>query len=188
MIAAGVVAVAYFAGEQGLEALLTISTRQQTIDERLEISRNAWRLFLDYPGFGAGIGSFYEQHDIIVHNSALWFLAEFGAVGFTVFAGFVCWFLVKGVATYRHAGPERQPLVAGLVAAHLAMMGFSLGIEALYQRFWWLVMAALSSACALTARRERVPEREVAAEDNSLALPLQEPTGETTGKTLRGMS
>src|SRR5207247_8110128 len=92
---------------------------------------------------------FVEEHNQIVHNTALWFLAEFGLVGAIVFVGFVSGFLASAVATYRRVTPDRRPLLTGLVAAHLAMIGFSLGVEALYQRWWWLVMALLASAHAL---------------------------------------
>ncbi len=157
MAAVGVAAVAYSAGEEGFESLLATSSRRDTIDERLEINRNALQMFLEHPGFGAGIGSYYEEYDIIVHNSALWFLAEFGAVGgFTAFAGFALWFLVTGVQVYRRVGAGRQPLVVGLVAAHLAMMGFSLGVEAFYQRYWWLVLAALGSAATVAGSARRL--------------------------------
>jgi hypothetical protein len=43
-------------------------------------------------------------------------------------------------------------LVLGLMAAHVGMLGLSLGIEALYQRHWWMVMAFLGSAYAITRK------------------------------------
>ncbi len=152
MAAVGVVAVAYSAGEEGFDSMLEISGRQNTIEERVEINRNALHMFLDHPGFGAGLGAFAEEHDIIVHNTAMWFLAEFGAVGFVGFAGFISWFLLKGAAAYRRAGADERPLVAGLIAAHLAMMGLSMGVEALFQRWWWFVLALLGAANALAVR------------------------------------
>jgi O-antigen ligase len=152
MVGVGVAAVAYFAGDGGFDSIVEVSGRQGTIEERVVIARDALQMFADHPGFGAGIGAFYEEHDIVVHNSALWFLAEFGAVGFTVFAGFAGWFLVTGVAAYRRVAPGQRSLVAGLLAAHLAMMGFSLGVEAFYQRSWWLVMAMIGAVAALAAR------------------------------------
>ena len=155
MIAAGLAAVAYSVGPDGFEEMLTISSRQNTIDERVEISRNAVEMFLQHPWLGGGIGAIYDEHGIIVHNSALWFLAEFGAVGFAIFAAFIGWFCVKGFAAYRSVAARRRPLVAGLLAAHLAMMGFSLGVEALYQRYWWLVMGLLAAAYVLAVRDDQ---------------------------------
>src|ERR1700686_1969544 len=144
-------------GPDGFEEMLSISSRQHTIDERVEISRNALQMFFDHPALGGGIGAFYDEHDIIVHNSALWFLAEFGIVGLAIFAGFIGWFCVKGIAGYRRAEVGQRPLFAGLLAAHLAMIGFSLGVEALYQRHWWLVMGLLASAYALATREAGEP-------------------------------
>ena len=131
---------------------MTVSARQNTIDERIELSENALRLFARYPLLGGGIGAFVEEHDQIIHNTALWFLAEFGLVGVIVLIGFLCSFLVNAWAAYRLAQPRRRALLAGLVAAHLAMIAFSLGVEALYQRWWWLVMALLASAHTLALR------------------------------------
>ena len=148
----GIGMMAYFAGAENFDALLTVSARQNTIDERIELSENALRLFARYPLLGGGIGAFVEEHDQIIHNTALWFLAEFGLVGVIVLIGFLCSFLVNAWAAYRVAEPHRRALLAGLVAAHLAMIGFSLGVEALYQRWWWLVMALLASAHTLALR------------------------------------
>jgi hypothetical protein len=162
MLGTGLVAVTYSMSSSGFETMLTISSRQNTIDDRVEINQNAWQMFRDNPIFGGGIGNFYERHNIIVHNSAMWFLAEFGIVGFMVFAGFIGWFCFKGISAYRVAGARQRPIVAGLMAAHLAMMGFSLGVEALYQRYWWLVMGLLASAYTL-AIRDAVPVEETTA-------------------------
>ena len=148
-VVVGVAATAYLAGPEEFDALFTVSTRQNTIDERVEISENALRMFARYPLMGGGIGAFVEEHDIIVHNTALWFLAEFGLVGALILIGFLGSFLASAWAAYHRVGPDRRPLIVGLVAAHLAMIGFSLGVEALYQRWWWFVMALLASAHTL---------------------------------------
>jgi len=77
---------------------------------------------------------------------------EFGLVGFVIFTGFISWFGINGVLAYRRVEAPERALVAGLIAAHLAMIGFSLGIEASFQRSWWLVMGLLAASCALADR------------------------------------
>lgn len=164
LMAVGLAAVAYSMGSDGFDEMLTISSRQNTIDERIEINRNAWQMFVDHPWLGGGLGTFYEEHDIIVHNSAMWFLAEFGGVGFVIFAGFMAWFCVKGFAAYRGASTGHRPVIGALIGGHLAMIGFSLGVEALYQRYWWLVMGLLASAYGLALRDARATATEETSE------------------------
>ena len=47
-----------------------------------------------------------------------------------------------------------KPLILGLILAHVVMLGFSLGIEALYQRHWWLVMALIGSGYVLVKQQK----------------------------------
>jgi putative inorganic carbon (hco3(-)) transporter len=158
MIAAGLAAVAYSMGPEGFEEMLMVSSRQNTFDERVEINHNAWQMFLEHPWFGGGIGAFVEEHNILVHNSSMWFLAEFGGVGFAIFAGFMTWFGLKGLAAFRMASAGHRPLIAGLIASHLAMIGFSMGVEATYQRYWWLTMGLLAAAYTLALRDAKATE------------------------------
>jgi hypothetical protein len=75
-----------------------------------------------------------------------WFLADFGLIGLVVFLGLCAWVLWRAVVvapTARSLG--RSGLVRGLVLSHIAMAGLSIGIEAFYQRHWWLVMGAIAA-------------------------------------------
>jgi O-antigen ligase len=114
-------------------------------------------MFLSHPLLGAGLGSFLRDNEVQVHNTFFWFLAEMGVAGAIVFVGFVMAFLLRGAKAYRLAAPEYRGLLGGLLLAHLSMMGFSLGIEAFYQRYWWVIMALISAAHATARRRPRVP-------------------------------
>jgi O-antigen ligase len=155
LAAASLAGVYALAGPDYFDQLLTLSERQDTLDERIVLGRMGLQMFEDHPLFGAGIGTFIEEADPTgFHNTALWFLAEFGLVGLVVFVGFAAWFVVKGVAAYRRAGAGERPVVAGLLGGHLAMIGISMGNEALYQRHWWLVMALIALAY-MAARRHR---------------------------------
>lgn len=132
--------------------LLPLALRPEQITGRLDIIHAAVALFRAHPVFGAGLGSFLQQNGVQVHNSLLWILAELGVVGAVVFVGFVTWFVFRGLRAYRRVGAGYRELVAGLLMAHLAMIGFSMGIDAFYQRYWWVVMAMLSASYTASRR------------------------------------
>lgn len=150
--AIGIAAVLIFFRSYFMHELLPLILRPDQIAGRLDIIHAAVASFLSHPVFGTGVGSFLHQHRVQVHNSFLWTLAELGVVGAVVFVGFVTWFVPRGLRAYRLAGPGYRELVAGLLMAHLAMIGFSLGIEAFYQRYWWVVMAMLSASYTASMR------------------------------------
>jgi O-antigen ligase len=137
----------YFATE-----LAPLITRTSQVSARWDILAKATDMFLAHPVFGAGLGSFLRDYQVQIHNTFFWFLAEMGIVGATVFVGFVVAFFLRGLKAYKLSDPEHRGLVGGLLLAHLSMMGFSLGIEAFYQRHWWVIMAMLSAACAAAGK------------------------------------
>ena len=98
-----------------------------------------------------------------MHNSALWFLADFGLVGLAVFCGFLGWFFVTAWNAYQMAPDEEKPLALALLLAHTAMAGLAVGIEAFYQRHWWLVLALI----AASSRLVRCPARYLQPEHSS---------------------
>jgi hypothetical protein len=83
----------------------------------------------------------------------MWFLADFGILGLAVFLGFLGWFSIKAWCAYRLAPEREQPLVLALLLAHTAMVGVAMGIEAFYQRHWWLVFALIGASYSLAIRR-----------------------------------
>lgn len=135
-----------------------LASRPKQVQGRFDLIEAALAAFARHPVLGGGIGSFRLAQGEIAHNSAMWFLADFGAVGLLVFLGFVAWFFVKGWMAYRFAPEKEQPLVLGLLAGHAAMFGLAMGIEAFYQRHWWLVFALIASSYTLARRRmSRLP-------------------------------
>jgi hypothetical protein len=87
----------------------------------------------------------------------MWFLADFGIVGLAVLSGFLGWFFAKGWFAYRSAPASGRPLVLALLLAHAAMLGLAMGIEAFYQRHWWLVLGLIASSYSLALRRATNP-------------------------------
>lgn len=129
-----------------------MASRPKQVQGRFDLIHEALDSFVQRPIFGGGIGSFRLEHGEIAHNSAMWFLADFGAIGLSVLLAFAGWFFVKSVAAYRAAPPVEASLVLGLLLAHTAMCGLAMGIEAFYQRHWWLALALIASSYCLACR------------------------------------
>jgi hypothetical protein len=89
----------------------------------------------------------------------MWFLADFGIVGLVVVLGFLTWFFVKAWQAYCSAPVREQGLVLGLLLGHASMLGLAMGIEAFYQRPWWMIFGLIASSYCLTLGRTRVPLR-----------------------------
>ncbi|UOF88964.1 Wzz/FepE/Etk N-terminal domain-containing protein [Fodinisporobacter ferrooxydans] len=133
-------------GSRYLPVIESMSLRIKQITARMDYIYTALNRFKDHPIFGVGVGTFQDQYNWILHNTTLWFLAEFGLVGMVTFLGFILWFFYKGMSAYRIADENQKPLVFGFMLGHLSMFGLSLGIEALYQRHWWLIMGLLAAS------------------------------------------
>jgi len=142
-------------GRRFLPIFEVMAARPKQVEGRFTLIRDALAAFSRHPLFGGGIGSFRLSEGEIAHNSAMWFLADFGVAGLAVLLGFLGWFFVKGWFAYRHAPLREQPVVLAVLLAHTAMFGLAMGIEALYQRHWWLVFGLIASVYSLTLRRLR---------------------------------
>jgi putative inorganic carbon (hco3(-)) transporter len=140
-------------GNRFVPVFQEMASRPKQVQGRFDLIHDAFHAFARHPVLGGGIGSFRLGEGEIAHNSAMWFLADFGVVGLAVFLGFVGWFLAKGRFAYRFAPALAQPLVLALLLAHAAMFGLAMGIEAFYQRHWWLVLGLIASSYSLTLRR-----------------------------------
>jgi O-antigen ligase len=140
-------------GRRFLPVFEEMASRPKQVQGRFDLIHDALQAFRQHPILGGGIGGFRLSEGEIAHNSAMWFLADFGIMGLTVLLGFIGWFFYKGWRAYRSAPAREQPLVLALLLAHAGMFGLAMGIEAFYQREWWLVFALIASAYALTLRR-----------------------------------
>jgi O-antigen ligase len=130
-----------------------MASRPKQVQGRFDLVQDAFQAFSRHPLTGGGIGSFRLSEGEIAHNSAMWFLADFGILGLTALLGFVGWFFAKAWFAYRSAPSRSQPLVLALLLAHTAMFGLAMGIEAFYQRHWWLVLGLIASSYSLTLSR-----------------------------------
>lgn len=142
--------------------ILPLMLRPDQAAGRVTIITNAFHAFLVDPIFGGGVGSYLQTQDVQVHNSFFWMLADLGILGAIAFVGLMVVLTVRGYRAYRAADGEYRELVMGLFIAHLAMVGLSLGIEALYQRPWWVIMALLNATWVLNVRSKKRVEPVVA--------------------------
>lgn len=110
------------------------------------------RMWLDHPIFGAGLGAFIQEnfeHDglpLVIHNSAIWMLAEFGILGaapFFVFLAVVAW------AGWR---VWRTPRGGLLVLLALVFAVFSQVHDIAYQRPFWFALG-VAAAVPWASRR-----------------------------------
>jgi O-antigen ligase len=147
-------------GNRFLPVFEEMASRPKQVQGRFDLIHAAFQAFTRHPLLGGGIGSFRLGEGEIAHNSAMWFLADFGIVGLAVFLGFLGWFFVRGWFAYRFAPAREQPLVLALLLGHTAMFGLAMGIEAFYQRHWWLVLGLIASSYSLTLRRGHPPARD----------------------------
>jgi O-antigen ligase len=129
-----------------------MASRPKQVQDRFDLIHWALQAFVRHPFLGGGIGSFRLSNGEVAHNSAMWFLADFGIVGLAALLGFLGWFFVKGWSVYQLAPRRERPLVLALLLAHTAMTGLAMGIEAFYQRHWWMIFALIASSYCLTLR------------------------------------
>lgn len=156
-VMAFVLTMIYF-GEQFTEFMGSMASRPAQIQSRVDILVDAAHMFSENPLLGVGLGTFAEQEAIIIHNTPMWFLTEFGLFGFIIFICFIAWFVMKALHAHRMCGDSDKAFVLALLLSHVAMIGLSMGIEAFYQRHWWLIFALIASAFRILHEKEGVVE------------------------------
>jgi len=112
-------------------------------DERMLTIAGGWKLFVENPLFGAGLGAFSQLtlaadgKPLVIHSTALWLLAELGLVGFAVFAipAVYVW-----VSEWSRARSEPSAAITALCFVAFAVM--SAPADMAYQRTLWLLIGA----------------------------------------------
>ncbi len=141
-------------GMSYLKTVTAMAERPTQVEGRFTIIGDALDMFWHSPILGGGLGAFANRHGVIVHNSVLWCLAELGALGLVSACGLIFWVLVRGFSARRAtADKRRQRLIACLVFCHIFMFGLAMGIEALYQRQWWVCMGFIAGASVLVRQK-----------------------------------
>ncbi len=141
LILLAMVSVVAIFGVGYMPTMTLLVTRQSQIESRVSLISEAIPMYWESPITGIGMGVYAERMFMIIHNTPVWILTECGVFGFVVLVGFMSWFILRGIQAYRIARPGCRSLVLALIAANLSMMGLSMGIEAMYQRHWWVILA-----------------------------------------------
>jgi len=139
-------------GRRFVPVFKEMASRPKQVQERFDLIHQALEAFARHPLLGGGLGSFRLLAGEVAHNSVMWFLADFGIAGLAALLAFLAWFFFKAWFAYRFAPKTEQPLALALFLAHAAMVGVAMGIEAFYQRHWWLVLSLIASGYSLTLR------------------------------------
>ncbi|MFT5202503.1 MAG: hypothetical protein ACI9C1_001893 [Candidatus Aldehydirespiratoraceae bacterium] len=124
--------------------------RPDTVESRggfVDISVDRW---VDSRGLGMGLGVFRAETGRIVHNTSIWLVTEMSLPGLLLFLAVV---IVPASAALRLRRYDHE-LAMALLASHTAIVVASVGIEAMYQRTWWMVIA-LTMMPAAAIRRSR---------------------------------
>jgi putative inorganic carbon (HCO3(-)) transporter len=148
-------------GRRFLPIFEELASRPKQVQERFDLIHQALQTFTLHPILGGGLGAFRIAAGEVAHNTGMWFLADFGIAGLIALVAFLAWFFAKAWFAYRFAPDGERPIALALFLAHAAMVGVAMGIEAFYQRYWWLVLALIASAYSLSLRPAAYARKEV---------------------------
>lgn len=147
--------------------------------ERWESLTRGLGLWLDHPLFGAGLGAFVHGHLVetgtllVIHNTLLWLLAEFGAIGTLPWLGL---FLGAVLVALRHLDSAGSRWAVALLGVLGCFALFSLVHDILYQRVLWLLLGALVALPQAAA--EQRDDAALARRANGTGAGRPAPTGD----------
>jgi putative inorganic carbon (hco3(-)) transporter len=121
-------------------AVNDFSRRPDNVAGRSNFAKSGIVEFVDSGGVGIGLGTFRLRYGDIIHNTAVWLVVEMSAVGLAFLLAMA---VIPAVAAIRLRAIDR-PLGNALLGGHVVMLVASLGIEALYQRSWWLIVGLIA--------------------------------------------
>ncbi|HUH59507.1 MAG TPA: O-antigen ligase family protein [Candidimonas sp.] len=129
------------------ERLRSIQTRFSTPESdvgRWLLTEKAFAVWLEAPLFGRGLGYFLDVSPaimglpIVIHNTALWLLTEFGLIGLIPF-GFT--FVILVIWAIKQT--KRRLTANAVLLLLIAFILMSAFHEVLYQRIFWFFLGAL---------------------------------------------
>lgn len=144
-----------------------IDSRPDNVSHRLILIQDGLNKVAQSNYLGIGLSVFLEEHEIIIHNSAIWMLVEMGALGFLAYLIFIAEPILrifrirlKHKANGARKGDFFSRATAGILAAHIVMAIVSFSVEATYQRQWWLILAfVIAISVHPSIQSNRVPKR-----------------------------
>lgn len=114
--------------------------------DRMTSLLDGYQMWLEHPIIGGGLGAFMRDQlertgvPLVIHNSYLWLLAEFGVVGLIAFLAAPGLIIVRTLRKPRWTSD--WPSVAA-IACILVLAVVSLSHDVAYQRVYWLLIGAL---------------------------------------------
>ncbi len=185
LLVAGVL-VAWLGVGRALERFSSLQTLEVTHSKRVSMARDTWRIFLDHPFLGAGLGTLqtvYPQYESLydgkvvnhAHNDYLEALAETGVAGGLCCAWFLIVLIVGGLQNIR--APDNS-LAAALHAAGLVACGgilahsvvdFNLHIPS--NALLFFLMATLAAASPSSQRKRQRAESPAQRDRARSAIP-----------------
>lgn len=133
------------------DAVNDFSRRPDTVESRgsfVDIAVDRW---VDSRGLGMGLGTFRAETTRIVHNTGIWLVVEMSLPGLLFFLAMI---VVPFQALLRLRRYDHE-LAMALLAAHSTMIVASVGIEALYQRSWWVIIGLTVMPLASVRAKQR---------------------------------
>jgi hypothetical protein len=142
---------------------------------RLASQQTAWRIFLDHPALGIGLGSaefFVQRYNVVfasvstfslehIYNLYLLVLVSTGLLGFTLFLGFLLTLVGRLTVAFRmetrREGPRQMRLAAAL--AYAACLGFWLNTPGYNFTFVWFALALVSVLPAILQDAAAIEQR-----------------------------
>lgn len=125
--------------------LVTLPISSESSDSaRWALIVESFTMWRENPLFGAGLGAFFNKSvdligfSVVVHNTSLWLLAEFGLIGFIVFLSpFVL------ILKYAISICSNRVISNALILLLLMFALMSVFHEVFYQRMFWLALGGL---------------------------------------------
>jgi hypothetical protein len=122
-------------------AVVPFQIHEQSLHERWASIAGGWKLFVENPIFGAGLGAFMDGQlrlgtPLVIHSTPVWIAAEMGLLGLLVFSLF-------GFKLAQVASSSKDPWATTLL---LVLLGFGVMAgphDIAFQRSVWLVAGAL---------------------------------------------
>lgn len=133
------------------DAVNDFSRRPDNVSSRGSLVDLAVDRWVDSRGLGMGLGTFRNEAGRIVHNTGIWLVVEMSLPGLLFFLAMI---IVPFQALLRLRRYDHE-LAMALLAAHAAMVVSSVGIEALYQRSWWVIIGLCVMPVASVRARQR---------------------------------
>lgn len=153
-----------------------------SVSGRMLENQTAWKLFLDYPVLGVGVGNWvfhyptrmmdvpttyvYLKKQVSesgfnrasgINNLFLRMLCETGIVGLGLFCAFI-FTILRTAYDVARAHPSLASVGVALMTAALAVVIHFNSLSAFDKRYWWFVFGIVTAAGRLYVRRE-VPQR-----------------------------